>query len=190
MACFGGAVLALAQSRLTALLTYSSIQDLGQLIVALVAAGVLGVSAVSVALVSHAVCKMILFGSLGVAEHGLGRPVTLDTRGLLARFPAAGAAFIAGALGFVGVPPMLGFVGHWQIYLAGAEFGGTLLVGALIAASIIELLYYVRAIHAVWLGPVDAGLIARPPVRLASGVTVFLALATVVFGVFPSLLQP
>jgi NADH:ubiquinone oxidoreductase subunit 2 (subunit N) len=186
--CFGGAVLALAQTRLKVLLAYSSIQDIGQLIVALLAAGEVGMSAVWLGLISHALCKLVLFGSVGVAEQGIGGALTLEKRGLLGRYPVAGAAFIAGAFGFVGIPPTLGFVGHWQVYLAGAEFGGALLLAALIAASIIELLYYVRAIHAVWLGPADPSLTARPVVRLASTVTLVFALAIVVLGVAPSLL--
>ena len=95
-----------------------------------VAGGPTGVAGASIGALNHALSKVILFGAVDIAERRLGRPVTLDTRGLAARLPVAAAAFVIGALGFIGVPPGFGFAGYWRMYVAVAEYGGPALLAA------------------------------------------------------------
>ena len=113
---------------------------------------------------SHALSKVVLFGAVGVAEARIGKSVTLDTRGLAARLPIAGAAFIAAALSFIGVPPGFGFVGYWRIYVAATQFGGLALIIALLAVAALDLLCYARAIHRTWLGSPQIQVDWRPGV--------------------------
>jgi NADH:ubiquinone oxidoreductase subunit 2 (subunit N) len=196
LSMLGGALLALGQSCLKRMLAFSTVDDLGYLLLGLVAGSSLGMAGVWLAALSHAASKVVLFGAIGIAEHGTGREVTLESRGLLARFPLAGSAFIAAGLGFIGVPPALGFAGHWRLYVAGTEYGGPALLTVMIVASALALLYYVRAIHQVWLGPVpendgaEVAPVAAGRVGLAAGVVVALAVALVLLGVFPDVLLP
>jgi len=137
---------------------------------------------------SHTLFKVLLFGALGVAELGSGRPVTLDSRGLSSRFPVSGAAFIVGALGIVGVPPFVGFAGRWRLYLTGIQYGGISLVLAMTIATGLALFYYVRAIHRVWLGPPQGnanGCSKRAPI--AAFLLVVLIAASLLLGLFPGL---
>jgi formate hydrogenlyase subunit 3/multisubunit Na+/H+ antiporter MnhD subunit len=134
----------------------------------------------------HALFKVMLFGSIGIAEKGLGSPVTLDSRGLSSRFPISGAAFIVGALGIIGVPPLFGFVGRWRLYLAGIQYGGICLTLAMAGASALTILYYVRAIHKVWLGPPqgDVTVTEKEP-KIAVAVLIVLIAAALFLGLFP-----
>jgi multicomponent Na+:H+ antiporter subunit D len=108
----------------------------------------------------------------------------LESRGLAARCPVSGAAFIVGALGILGLPPTFGFVGRWRLYLAGAEYGGGPLVLAMALATGMAVLYYARAIHRVWLGTAADTALAREP-RLATIALSVLMIALVTLGVFP-----
>jgi multicomponent Na+:H+ antiporter subunit D len=163
LAMFGGALLALSQRSLRRMLAFSAIDDSGYLLLGVVAGSQLGIAGVLLGALSHALCKFLLFAALGSAENGLGRHITLDQRGLANRFPVSAAAFIVGALGMVGVPPFLGAAGRWRLYLTGIELGGWPLAAAMALASILALLYYVRAVHQVWLGKADAALVGSEP---------------------------
>jgi multicomponent Na+:H+ antiporter subunit D len=123
---------------------------------------------------------------VGAAEYRLGHPLTLDDHGLAKRFPLSAAAFIVGALGMIGVPPLIGFAGRWRLYLSGVTLGGVWLGLALAAATVLALFYYVRAIHRVWMGPADGMQSTEPEPRLAGGVLAVLAIAAVVLGLFPA----
>ncbi len=179
-----GALLALAQHDLKRMLAFSTMDDMGYLLLGVVVGPGVGLAGALLGALSHALLKVLLFGAVGVAEQGLGRPVTLADRGLAARFPVSAAAFVVGAFGMIGVPPSFGFVGRWRLYLAGAEYGGPLLLLAMIVATALALLYYARAIHRVWLGP-GAGAPAYREPRLAALVLIGLSVAGVGLGVFP-----
>ncbi|HYH21861.1 MAG TPA: proton-conducting transporter membrane subunit [Azospirillum sp.] len=195
LSLLGAAMLALAQSELKPMLAFSSIDDMGYLLLGLVAGGADGLAGAWFGILGHGLGKVVLFGAVGAAEWHLGRPVTLDTRGLSSVLPVAGAAFMLGALGFIGVPPTLGFVGHWRLYLAGVELGGPALVAALYAASAMGLLCYIRAIHRTWLGPLGLGPLDAPATgrslpAMAAVVLLVFAIAPVAFGLVPNLLRP
>jgi len=184
---FGGAVLALAQTELKRMLAFSTIADLGFLLVGLIAGGSAGIAGVWIGALSHALSKVVLFGAVGLGEMRIGRPLTLDTSGLGAQLPWASAAFIAAALSFIGVPPGFGFAGYWRIYIAATQFGGPLLIAALLATAALDLLCYARAIHRTWLGPAQVPIIGTPT-HLASGVLTVLAVVTVLLGCYPGVL--
>jgi formate hydrogenlyase subunit 3/multisubunit Na+/H+ antiporter MnhD subunit len=183
---FGGALLALAQRDLKRMLAFSTIDDMGYLLLGVLVGSKLGLTGAMFGALSHALFKVLLFGSLGIAEKGSGRPVTLDCRGLASRFPVSGAAFIVGALGMIGVPPFFGFVGRWRLYLAGIEFGGPTLVLGMAAATGLSIFYYVRAIHRVWLGqPQEHTSASASEPGIAAILLVLLITAALLLGLIP-----
>jgi multicomponent Na+:H+ antiporter subunit D len=152
LSMFGGALLALSQTNIRRMLAFSTIDDIGYLLLGLAAGTAGGVLGALIGALSHSLCKYLLFGAVGVAEKDLKHPLTLEDRGQSSRHPVAGAAFIAGALGMLGVPPLMGFLGRWRLYFAGIEVGGLVLGIAMALATALALVYYVRVIHRVWLG--------------------------------------
>ncbi len=187
LSMFGGAFLALAQTDLKKMLAFSTIDDFGYLLIGILAGTQAGLLGAFLGALSHAVFKVILFGSVGVAERGTGQPVTLSSRGLAARYPLSSACFIVAALGFLGVPPLFGFPGRWRLYLSGLELGGIALGIAMALATALALLYYVRAIHRVWLGAPSTGETLDIP-KQAPAMLVALAVFALLLGLFPQLL--
>lgn len=185
----GGALLALAQDHLKPMLAFSTIDDMGYLLLGLTLGSFDSLTGAWLGLLSHALAKCVLFGAVAAAEWHLGQPVTLHTRGLASRLPVASAAFMLGALAFLAVPPTLGFAGRWRLYAAGAELGGAPLLLCLLAASALGLLCYVRAIHSTWLGTPHDGPAGRPLPHAAAAVMLALAIAPVVLGLMPGLLH-
>jgi multicomponent Na+:H+ antiporter subunit D len=184
LSMFGGALLALAQRDLKRMLAFSTIDDMGYLLLGILAGPGVGLSGALAGALGHGLSKLLLFGSVGMAEAQSGEPLTLESRGLAARYPVAGAAFIVGALGILGLPPTFGFVGRWRLYLAGAEYGGGSLVLAMALATGVAVLYYARAIHRVWLGAAAEAAPPRAP-RLATIALSVLMVALVTLGLFP-----
>jgi multicomponent Na+:H+ antiporter subunit D len=181
---FGGAFLALAQRDLKRMLAFSTIDDMGYLLLGVAAGPGIGLSGALAGAIGHSLSKLLLFGAVGMAEARLGQPLTLASRGQAARCPMSAAAFIVGALGVMGVPPTFGFAGRWRLYLAGAELGGVALVLAMVLATGVALLCYARAIHRVWLGPGVEAPLPREP-RLATIALSVVMIAVMTMGVFP-----
>jgi len=186
LSIFGGALLALGQKNIRRMLAFSTIDDMGYLLLGVVAGPEIGLTGALLGALAHAIFKVILFGAVGAAEYRLGHPLTLDDHGLARRFPRSAAAFIIGALGMIGVPPLIGFAGRWRLYLSGVNLGGAWLGLAMVAATVLALFYYVRAIHRVWMGPADGMQLTEPEPRLAGWVLTGLAVAAVVLGLFPA----
>lgn len=186
---FGGALLALAQTNIRRMLAFSTIDDIGYLLLGLAAGTTGGALGALIGALSHSLCKFLLFGAVGVAEKDLKHPVTLEDRGLSTRHPVAGAAFIAGALGMIGVPPLMGFLGRWRLYFAGVEVGGLTLGIGMALATALALLYYVRAIHRVWLGkPAVETKKAVKDDSLVGIIFIMLIILMIVACLFPALL--
>jgi len=72
------------------------------------------------------------------------------------------------------------------LYLAGIQYGGIGLGLAMAGASALTIIYYVRAIHKVWLGPQqeDAPVTQKEP-KIAVTVLIVLIAAALVLGLFP-----
>lgn len=185
----GGALLALAQTELKPMLAFSTIDDMGYLLLGLTLGTEAGLAGAWLGIISHALAKLVLFGAVGAAEWHLGKPASLNTRGLAARLPVPSAAFMLGALAFLAIPPTVGFIGRWRLYLAGAGLGGAPVLLLLFTASAIGLLCYVRVIHRTWLGAPAETPAGRPLPWVASAVLLAFAVAPVALGLIPAVLQ-
>ncbi|HTX70167.1 MAG TPA: proton-conducting transporter membrane subunit [Thermoleophilia bacterium] len=150
LSAVGGAGLALAQRDVKRLLAFSSITDVGFIVLAVGLAGRFGLAGAVLAASAHALGKTLLFACVAGAERD-GR-VTLASRGLAVRHPLAAAGFVAGALTVLGVPPTVGFAGHWRIYET-AYGGSWAYLALLIVATALSVLAYTRVIAVVWWGP-------------------------------------
>jgi len=125
-----GIVLALGQNHLKTLLAYSSVENIGIILMGLgtgmigVSIGKPGMSALGFAgcllhIINHAVFKSLLFLGAGVVLHRTGTDVIDRLGGLLKPLKITGTAFLVGALAICGLPPFNGFVSEFLIYLAG-----------------------------------------------------------------------
>ncbi|BCY18178.1 MAG: hypothetical protein GYA12_12115 [Chloroflexi bacterium] len=189
LSMFGGALLALSQNNIRRMLAFSTIDDVGYLLLGLAAGTSGGVLGTLIGALSHSLCKFLLFGAVGVAEKDLKHPLTLDDRGQSSRHPVAGAAFIAGAFGMIGIPPLMGFLGRWRLYFAGIEAGGLLLGIAMALATALALLYYVRVIHKVWLGGSEQENKKRKPsLSMIDGLFILMIILMIVACLFPTIL--
>ena len=151
LSALGGAALMLAQRDLKRMLAFSTIEDMGYLILGVAAGGELGIGGAALGVGVHALAKALLFGSLTTAEADFG-PVTLGSGGLASRYPWSATAFLAGSLAMLGIPPLAGFAARWQLYESAIRIGPVFL-GLLLLATALSVLAYSRALVQCWWGP-------------------------------------
>ncbi len=135
----GGILLALGQRDLKRMLAYSSVENVGIILLG-VGLGVLGRSIGSAVLatlgmagallhvLNHALMKGMLFFCAGAILHATGIRDLDRLGGLSRRFPLVGASFLIGAAAISGLPPLNAFAGEFLIFLCafGAVANGAL----------------------------------------------------------------
>lgn len=186
----GGALLAVAETDLKAIVALTGIAHSGMLLLGVIAPDAASHTGVAVGLLGHAFAVTALFGAVACAETFLGRaPSIADTRGLAGRLPVPSAVFMIGAGALVGLPPSLAFSADWRLFGAAWAVGGAAMVGLAFLAAAIVFLVMVRALHRVWLGPSEEAAAGGTPTA-ARAVLIAVALAIAVGGIVPRLFEP
>ncbi|MBX3748213.1 MAG: NADH-quinone oxidoreductase subunit L [Verrucomicrobiae bacterium] len=160
------ALMAVQQNDIKRILAYSTLSQLGYMVMAV---GCAHPEAGMYHLVTHAFFKALLFLGAGSVIHALHHQQDIwKMGGLRTRLPVTYWTFLAGLLALCGVPPFSGFYSKDAV-LAGAEGRPMLFVLALVVAGLTAL-YMFRLFFVAWRGaPRDPGVEdahESPPVML------------------------
>jgi hydrogenase-4 component B len=201
-----GVLWALTQHDLKRALAYSSVDNIGVILLGLglgalgnayhqPALAVLGFAGALLHALNHALFKSLLFLGAGAVVRSAGTR-EIDRLGGLARaMPRTAVAFLVGSMAIVGLPLLNGFIGEWTLvrgFLAAGGSPGALRLAGLGTAAIgligaLTLACFVRLGTAVFLGtPRDTG--ARPTEDAPGGLGAGLALlggACLAIGLLP-----
>ena len=196
-------LLMLTQKSLKRLLVLSTIEDVGFLFLAIAwmelkvnpaFQGLTPAAMVAIPAATHALAKALLIISLaGPEASGELEPEPIA---LAARYPVSAFGFLFGMLAMLGVPPTLGFIGRWRLYLTAVQIGWPL-AAVFIVSSILALIAYTLALTRNWWGPPpddtpppkqSSSSGAREPFALKAAIVV-LAVLLVAAGVWPSAWQ-
>jgi len=142
-----GNVGALLQRSVKRMMAYSSIAHSGYMLIGIVVGPRLGgFDALVFYLVCYAVMNTAVFAALAAIERSDGDEVDSfeDLSGLRVRHPMVAAMLAAGAGSLVGLPPLLGFWGKLDLFIAGINDGQTVLVVIAAINSAISAWYYLR----------------------------------------------
>jgi NADH-quinone oxidoreductase subunit N len=146
-----GNILALWQTNVKRILAYSSIAHMGYLLVAFVAGGAIGETAVGFYLVAYFVTTLGAFGVITVMSHGERDADSIeDYVGLAWQRPWLAGVFTAMLLSLAGIPLTAGFIGKFYLIAAGVGSALWLMVMILIFTSVMGLFYYLRVIVAMY----------------------------------------
>ena len=182
-----GNVLALLQDNVKRLLAYSSIAHLGYLLVALLASGPRGVSAVNFYLVAYFVTNLGAFGVVAyLSESEKEAEMMDDYRALAWRRPWLSGVFTAMLFSLAGIPLTAGFIGKFFIIAAGAGAQLWALLIVLVIGSVISFFYYLRIVIVMFRErePTAPG---RPSFSLLGGIALSaLTLLLVWLGIYPA----
>ena len=188
-----GILAALPQQDLKRLLAYSSVSQIGYVVVGVGLGTYLGCYGGLFHLLNHAFIKALLFMAVGAVIYATGVRRIADLGGLSQRMPLTAACFLVGALAIAGFPPLNGFMSKMTVYLALAQAGLWWAAVAAVLAGVLTMVVMVRAAVAVFwrAAPLDGG--DRDVREVPAGMwapMLALAAACVVLGVFPQLAYP
>ncbi|MHB8965302.1 MAG: complex I subunit 5 family protein, partial [Coriobacteriia bacterium] len=105
-----GAFFAIFQDDIKMMLAYSTISNVGYIIMGLGLASQYAVIGASVHVFNHALIKATLFLAAGAMIHKTGYRTLTDLRGVGKGMPLTAAAMSIGAISIVGIPPTAGFL--------------------------------------------------------------------------------
>jgi NADH-quinone oxidoreductase subunit N len=152
-----GNLLAVVQKNIKRMLAYSSIANVGYLLMAFVPYANPQIASDAVAatlfyLVGYAFTSFAAWSLVVAAEKSEGRGLNIeDYAGLGRKYPLLGLAMVIAMLSFIGVPPTLGFWGKFYIFRATIEAGniGLAVVGLL--TSLLSAYYYLRVVVVMYM---------------------------------------
>ena len=195
---FVGNFIAMVQRDLKRMLAYSSIAQMGYILLGiglafayLSSGGDYGFRGGFLHILNHAVMKGGAFLCAGAILHSIGTRDLEEMRGIGRKVPLVGVAFAFFGFALAGVPPLNGFVSKFFICRAGVDAGGWGIVAMvlLIVNSLLSLCYYLPAINKILFSrdiSEKAKEATKIPVSMAIPIVIMVIL-TVTLGVYPEL---
>jgi len=178
-----GAFFAIFQDDIKLMLAYSTISNVGYIVLGLGLATPSALIGASVHVFNHALIKATLFLAAGAIIHQTGFRKLSDLRGVGRSMPQTSAAMVIGAVSIVGLPPTAGFVCKWYIALGAFEAGQAPFGFALIFGALGIFVYYIRMLNAFFFqkptqaavaGAREAPLSMRLPLIILAGLCLLL----------------
>jgi multicomponent Na+:H+ antiporter subunit D len=149
------ALLALGQKDIKRMLAYSSISQVGYIVLGLGLGTPLGIAGGLFHIFNHALAKSLLFLNSGSIQQATGTRNLDEMGGLAKRMPVTAATNLVGAMSIAGVPPLNGFWSKLLIIMAlvQADRWGFAVVAVL--ASVLTLWYYLIIQRKAFFGKLD-----------------------------------
>lgn len=145
-----GSWIALFQANIKRMLAYSSIAQVGYMVLGAGLASMAGLTATMLHLFNHALIKTALFMAVGAILYRTGSMGIDHMRGLGKHMPWTFMAFALAGLSIIGVPTTAGFVSKWYLILAALEAGQVWLVAAIVISSLMAVVYIWKVVEAAW----------------------------------------
>ena len=185
-----GTIYALIQTDAKKLLAYSSVAQLGYIIVGLSTGTKLGIMAALYLAVLHAVFKGALFMVAGAVEKQAGTTDMTKVSGLIRKMPFTFFVALVSIIALAGVPPIGGFVGKWLLYEALiTESNNYILVVVVFFSSTAAFMYSYRFLFGLFLGQEEkeTAHVKEAPATMVIPM-VILAVIAMIAGSYPGLI--
>lgn len=150
-----GAILAYFQTDLKRMLAYSSISQIGYILIGLGLGNFLGVLGALFHIFNHALFKSLLFLNSGAVQYRTGTRNINEMGGLESRMKVTGITSIFGTLSIAGIPPFNGFWSKLFIILAAVTAGYYTVATLTVMVSIFTLGYFLVIQRKVFFGKLN-----------------------------------
>ena len=195
---FYGGAMALVQDDVKRLLAYSSISQMGYILLGISSFQVLGVSGSMFQYVSHGLGKGILFmmaGTIIMQAHGLRSIGRMG--GLASKMPITTTAALLGVLTIMGIPPTTGFISEFLIFagsfnqaFAAESMLRIVISAAAVVSTALTAGYSLWAVKRIFFGklPTELEHVTEAPWTV-TGPLVALAITSLIIGIFPDTVE-
>lgn len=148
-----GSYRAIKQDSLKRLLAYSSIAQIGYMILGIALITELGLAASLIHIFNHAFIKVGLFLAVTAIIYSYGTDSIERLAGMAKTSPFTFVLFLISGLSIIGVPLTSGFISKWYLIKASIEAGYWGLVVIIVFSSVLAIIYIGRVIEAAYFKP-------------------------------------
>ncbi|HRZ22848.1 MAG TPA: monovalent cation/H+ antiporter subunit D family protein [Candidatus Contendobacter sp.] len=184
---FSASVVAIFQTNVKRMLAYSSVAQIGYMILGISLVSVTGLTAGISHLFNHALMKGALFMALGCVSFRVGAAELDRMAGVGRAMPWTMGAFVIGGLSLIGVPLTAGFVSKWYLIVGALEKGWWPVAVLVLVTSLLAVIYIWRVVEVAYFKPAPEGRVVREAPLALLVPTWALALANLYFGLDTSL---
>lgn len=184
-----GNITALMQTDVKRMLAYSSIGQVGYMLIGLAVASQAGLNGTFVQFFNHALMKGSAFLCIGAIIYRLGARDLSEIRGVGHKMPLTAFAFAISVFALTGLPPLNGFPGELILFSSAVEADMTWLGVALLLNSVISAGFYLRIVFALIQQDASEKIvkIKEAPLLLLVPICI-LSILIIVFGLWPDLI--
>jgi multicomponent Na+:H+ antiporter subunit D len=187
VAVLSASLVAIFQDNLKRMLAYSSVAQIGYILIGFALVSATGLQAALLHVFNHALMKGALFMALGAMAWHLGTVKLSNIAGLGKQMPLTMLAFVIGGMSLIGLPLTAGFISKWYLILAAMQQGWWWLVIVILIGSLMAAVYVWRVVETAYFKPANhTQNIKEAPLGLLIP-TWILVLANVYFGLETSL---
>ena len=146
VAMIAGSVLAISQTELKRLLAYSSVAQVGYMVLGVGLANEMGLTGGLLHVVNHAVMKCALFLVTGAILYKTGIRHIRELHGLYIRMPITTVTFLVAAFSMIGIPPTAGFFSKVYLVMGALASKQWVFVGIILLSSLLNLAYFINIV--------------------------------------------
>jgi len=181
---FAASTSAIYQSNVKHLFAYSSIAQIGYMIVGFSLSTVAGLTATLLHMFNHALMKGTIFLALAAVIYRVGNIELNNFRGLGRQMPLTMAAIVIGGLSLIGVPLTVGFVSKWYLLTALVEQGWWPVAVLILLGSMLAVVYVWRVVEVAYFKePLDKNIkVKEAPMSFLIPIWI-LVIANIYFGI-------
>jgi multicomponent Na+:H+ antiporter subunit D len=161
----GGAVLALREDNLKRRLAFSTVSQLGYIVLAATLANELSLLAGGMHIAAHAFAKITLFFCAGMILVTLHKTSVTDLRGAGRAMPITLTAWIVASLCVIGLPLTGGFWSKWYLALGALDAGAPVMMGVVLVGSLLAMGYLLPPAIRAFYTPPPAPAASEQPAR-------------------------
>lgn len=186
LAIFLASAAALWQANIKCLLAYSSIAQIGYMLLALALGTSAGVAAAWLLILSHTLAKGGLFMAVACITSKINSSNMSDWGGVAKQMPYSAAVMAICLFSLIGVPLTAGFIAKWNLLLTVINATGdwSWFLAALVAASsLLTLLYAGRILEVIYLGAPTENSSKKEAPLLMLVVALLVAAMNIYFGI-------
>lgn len=180
-----GNFIALKQTNVKRLLSYSSIAHAGFMLIALSVANTVGLKALIFYLFIYVFMNVGAFGAVILTK----REEIGQYAGLSRQNPLAALIMAVSLLSLAGIPPLAGFMAKFVVIAVAVQAKMYFLAIIAVANSVVALFYYLRIIKAMYLSKEDVVISVNTSVILVLTLCLTVA-ANIYLGLWPAVLLP
>ena len=183
-----GSVFAIGQKDIKKILAYSTVAQVGYMILGIGFMNDKGLAASTFHIITHFLMKSGLFFCAGAIILQTGKRDVRELQGVGYQMPITMGVFTIGALSMIGIPGVNGFMSKWYLSIAALDVGKPIFVFMILVSSFLNAMYYLPIVITAFLqkAPDRENILVLDELPLNMMIAmVLIGIGCITFGIFP-----